>query len=74
MKINEMEKEHKQKLYDMIAEDVQNGFPWADDILRNILIKKRFTNIVEAIDYEKYQEEIKLDDVDLMLQNFNILV
>ena len=63
-----MEKEHKQKLYDMIAEDVQSGYPWADDILRNILIKKRFTNIVEAIDYEKYQQEIELDDVDLMLQ------
>jgi len=60
-------KEDKLNLIKIIKNIYNNKFPWADEVLLRVLIKKHYNNVINNINKYEYINELKNNDIDTLL-------
>jgi len=60
-------KEDKLNLIKIIKNIYNNKFPWADEVLLRVLIKKHYNNVINNINKDEYINELKNNDIDTLL-------
>ena len=58
MKIEDLKKIHLKQLKAECEKVYRLSMPWADDLLMEKLVEKRFTQIIETMDREEYQRDL----------------
>ena len=58
MRIEDLKKIHLKQLKAECERVYRLSMPWADDLLMEKLVEKRFTQIIETMDREEYQRDL----------------
>lgn len=58
MRIEDLKKIHLKQLKAECEKVYRLSMPWADDLLMEKLVEKRFTQIIETMDREEYQRDL----------------
>jgi len=59
MKIENIKKVHLKLLKNECNKLYKLKFPWADDVLLEKLVEKRYHHIIEAMDEEEYKKDLE---------------
>ncbi len=59
MKIEDIKKIHLKQLKNKCEELYRLKMPWADDILLEKLVEKRYFEIIEQMDEEQYKQDLE---------------
>jgi 3-methyladenine DNA glycosylase AlkC len=58
MRIEDVKKLHLKQLKAECEKVYRLSMPWADDILMEKLVEKRYLQIIETMDHEEYEKDL----------------